>query len=113
MDARLSKWFFGHDTGLSSKAIAFFMMGTRDVYFNYPHDVSDFGRCYRLLELIPEYRKRLWEMRGVNPEWTALIEHWEELEALWIEESTGERAPKLYAKMRELIDSAKEKVAMP
>jgi hypothetical protein len=108
IDETLGKWLTGHDTGLSSKAIAYFMMGMRGVYFNYPHDPSDFGRCYRLMVLIPEFRKRLWEMKGLNRQWTALINHWEELEALWIEESNQERAPKLYARMRELIEGASQ-----
>lgn len=104
MTPTLAQWLTGRDTGASSKAIAYFMMGARGVYCPHPLDPSDFGRCYRLMQLIPEFRTNLWMMRGVSPQWTALIDHWEELEALYEEELPFDRAPKLYARMKELID---------
>lgn len=49
------------------------------------------------------WRNRIGEMRSV-PGWAKLVDAWDELEALYLEEvpkGTG-RAPKLYARMREL-----------
>ena len=95
-------WLRGPDTGLSSKTIWRFMMGVkygdRD---SYPYDPADFGRCYRLLKAFPEWRARIGEMATVAG-WRLLVEHWDELERLYEEEFPSGRAPKLYARMREL-----------
>ncbi len=99
MNPRLAQWLLGDDTGTSSKAIVAFIMGARMGYFAYPYDPSDFGRCYRLLELDPLFKLIFYEMGSVSPYWKAYIENWAELEALWIEESVGHKCPKLYEKM--------------
>lgn len=110
-------WIVGDDTGISSKAIWSRMMGvayaSRDHGWDtYPHDPSDFGRCYRLLKLVPEWRARIEEMASASPEWTALVKHWDELTALYEEEVDTTRhrhrgsAPRLYARMKEIERAA-------
>lgn len=99
MNPRLAQWLLSDDTGASSKAIAAFLMGTRQGYFAHPYDPSDFGRCYRLLELDPLFRLLFTSMGQVSPTWKALIENWVELERLWREESPSGRCPKLYDRM--------------
>jgi hypothetical protein len=99
-------WINGQDTGTSSNAIYRHMMGIPRVqsgYFgDYPIDPADFGRCYRLLALAPEWRARIGEMRSHGEEWAALAGAWDELTALYEEELPKKMAPKLYARMREL-----------
>ncbi|MCB1714786.1 MAG: hypothetical protein KDK05_06595 [Candidatus Competibacteraceae bacterium] len=75
--------------------------GIRD--YAHPHDPSDFGRCLTLLEAAPELREKLPQMAQESKQWAALVAHWSELEALWAEESPTGKAPKLYAKMQELL----------
>lgn len=49
----------------------------------YPHDADDFGRCLGLLDAVPEYRGRLKKMADVSETWAAIVEIWDELEALY------------------------------
>lgn len=112
-------WVTGGDTGVSSKAIWAVMMGVDPDPmwgWNYPHDPDDLGRCLRLLACVPEWRLRIDEMAAVSPPWAALVEHWDELEALWREEGDGSLSPpigtrmnRLYERMQHLTDNARKK----
>lgn len=114
--SRALEWIVGDDTGVSSKAIWAHMMGTKPeswCFGNHPHDPDDFGRCYRLLCRIPEWRQRIGEMATLGPEWDALSAAWDELEALWereigpgVERRYGS-APEICMRMREIIDDAR------
>ena len=49
-------WLTNGDTGISSKTIWLVMMGRRlgaNDWADVPHDPDDFGRCYRLLQVMP------------------------------------------------------------
>jgi hypothetical protein len=106
IEARALHWALHGDTGTSSKAIAGVMTGKlpKDGYC-YPHDGGDFGRCIGLLAAVPEWRSRLSEMRAVGPEWAAIVDHWEELEALFRKDG-GDR---LYRRMKEILDPIEAK----
>lgn len=95
-------WMAGPDTGLSSKTIWSVMMGVHCARPSAPMDPSDFGRCHRLLKAFPLWRERLAEVAAKHPDWSGLIEHWAELEALYEEELPTGRGPKLYKRMQEL-----------
>lgn len=106
-------WIAGDDTGLSSKAIWRHMMGQRpDMSWgqvDYPLDPDDFGRCYRLLLRVPEWRQRIGEMARYNAEWAALAAAWDELETMWaaevgtrLDRAWGKSAPKLYHRIKEI-----------
>lgn len=117
LERRLAEWFASGDTGISSEAICkkLFDFGDRRDYNkwagsgNFPHDPSDLGRCIRLMEKVPEARERLSEMRTVSPTWAALVDRWEELEALYREEAPAGRAPKCYLLMQEIIKGCESK----
>jgi hypothetical protein len=81
---RAQDWLFCGDTGLSSKAIWQMMMlgHVAPRYQDVPADKWDFGRCHRLLLLIPAWRARIGEM-AVLPGWAPVVEAWDELEALF------------------------------
>ncbi len=100
---RALKWVTGGDTGVSSLTIWAVMMGVKPEHGSYPYDPSDFGRCYRLLKLMPEWRSRLREVVMDYPEWRDLVHNWDELEKLFEEESPSGTCPKLYRRMQELI----------
>lgn len=83
----VARWAAGPDTGCSSKALFGWFAGglpPRD----YPVDADDFGRCYRLLKLAPEWRERMAELTHdpASPSWRALAKHWEELEQLYMKD---------------------------
>lgn len=101
----VAEWRAGPDVGLSSATIAHVLEGTTLLSrATVPMDPSDFGRCHRLLQLFPWMRPRLHEVAERFPEWKPLVYAWDELTALYEEElqRPDHRAPKLYARMREL-----------
>lgn len=102
-------WLMSDDTGTSSKTICAVITGSSMNYPDVPHDPSDFGRCHRLLSLFPEWRPRLHEVAEKYPMWGPMVAAWDELTALYREESEdgAKAAPKLYARMRELIDEGR------
>ena len=81
-------WAINGDTGLSSLTIWGVMMGVKiptDHVWRYspPRDTSDFGRCYKLLQLMPEWRERLHEVSDQLPDWKPYVDEWGKLTALW------------------------------
>ena len=98
-------WLENGDTGISSMTIWRVLMGrdAGDAWDNDIHyDPADFGRCYRLLQVMPAWRKRLPEVSERLPEWKPLVDAWDELTALYEEEFQKPSAPKLYRRMQEL-----------
>ena len=76
------RWFLKGDTGISSIAIVSAMLDKHKSirqWGDHPRDIGDFGRCYRLLKTVPEFRSRIGEMASRSPEWESLVEHWDEL----------------------------------
>lgn len=101
--AGLHAWLASDDTGLSSKYMARMLGNGPHCDYNYPHDPSDFGRCYRLLQVVPALRERLQDMAATGWQWAAIVKHWAELEALYLEEFPSGNAPKLFKRMDELL----------
>lgn len=103
--ARVAQWMIGDDRGISSEYLAAVFMGAPTRRGDYPLDPSDFGRCYRLLKLVPEIRKAIFaKVARRDSVWRQLILHWDEIEKLYLEELPSGMAPKCYALMRKLID---------
>ncbi len=110
LEKKLLIWLLTGETGISSKAIASVMAGVRvdDTFGTTPSDPDDFKRCLKLVNLIPEIRPRLSEMRTVSFRWGVLIENWDKLESSfmaevpeWLENKGHEkRATKTYALMK-------------
>ncbi len=107
-------WLTNGDTGNSSKAIWGVMMG-RDVsggragWTTTPADPQDFGRCYRLLKVMPSWRARMPEVAACYPEWKPLVDAWDDLTALYEEELPAGRCPKLYDRMQALVAEGRKK----
>ena len=90
---RALDWIVGNDCGVSSTAIWAHMMGRKPRVFcgvAYPLDPDDFGRCHRLLALIPEWRPRITEMAKYGREWAGLSARWADVEASY-EREVGDR----------------------
>lgn len=82
IESRAFDWMTSLDTGASSKAMAmFFMRGKIDS--SLPWDAADFGRCYRLIKRIPEWKSRFPEMAAQNKAWSRLLSRWDELSAAY------------------------------
>lgn len=116
-DFRAQVWLQLGERGISSNTICYVLSRLHtlelDKYFpdgarwlgDPPKDPSDFRRCHLLLTLIPEWRSRLNEVSERYPAWSKMVANWDELTALYNEESKRKdgMAHKLYAKMQELL----------
>lgn len=99
-------WLTNGDTGTSSKTIWAVMTGRTvgDKYFHpdVPYDPSDFGRCHRLLEVMPSWRARLPEVAAKYPKWAGLVDAWDELTADYLAELPSGKCQRLYKRLQEL-----------
>lgn len=85
---RVAEWYAAGDTGISSETIARVLLGLTKAEGslfgpNPPSDAGDFGRCYRLLVKIPEFKSRLGEVAQKYPEWEPVVQQWDRLTALF------------------------------
>lgn len=84
----IALWALSGTTGVSASTIASVALGVKEdknnfrVSFDCPHDASDFGRCLRLLKLVPELREYLPAVVEACPQWAPLVAIWDELEEL-------------------------------
>lgn len=114
---RALQWITSRDTGISSETIWSVMMGcpkARGIMgADVPHDPADFGRCYRLLKAIPEWRERLAEVAQQYSEWTPLVREWPHLTKMYVAAMNrkAQMAPSLYERMRELIEEGRAAAA--
>lgn len=112
-DMKPEEWIVGPDTGRSSKTIWAVMMGVIvtpqqcDSQYCTPSDPSDFGRCYRMLTLIPEWQPRLSEVSKMFPAWSPFIREWEKMKSLYQTEWDSGSCPKLYEFMKTLCDESR------
>jgi hypothetical protein len=98
------RWVVGPDTGISSETIWKKFLGLPlGMRQSPPLDPSDFGRCHRLLHAVPGWRARIGEMATVRS-WAGLVEAWDELEALYLEEEPSGEGPKLWRRMQQIED---------
>ena len=104
-----TQWVLGDDTGISSKTIWAVMMDAvrknpRSSDYDTPHDPSDFGRCYRLLQLFPDWRKRLHEVPAIFPKWGPLVREWDRLTAIYERDLDSGKSDELYNAIQKLED---------
>ncbi len=111
-------WLNTGEVGISSKCMAMWLAfgkrTERQPFGNYPHDPDDMDRCLKLLARVPALRERLPKMAELNKTWAALVARWSEIEAMQMDEiglnwTKARSAPKTYALMKEVIDSAKKR----
>lgn len=94
------EWLAGGERGKSSEAICRKMYpGILDGHgIDHPHDPDDFRRCRLFLKQIGASDVEC--MRGVSPQWTALVDRWAEIEVSFLEEEPTGSAPKTYNLMK-------------
>jgi hypothetical protein len=101
----LGNWLIGGNTGTSSETMAAIALGatkTNAFRMDAPHDPSDFGRCYKLVQTVPEIRdhfpriaKKVKPFAGILREWDALVQIYER------DKPKGE-STELYNRIKEL-----------
>lgn len=110
-------WVGNGDTGTSSLTIWAVLMGRTSPHGRYdiPYDPADFGRCYRLLKIAPEWRARLQEVADVVPAWKPFVRAWDLLTETYEHELShgpmrkGARmAPRTYEMLQRLRPGASD-----
>lgn len=81
IEQRASAWLLDA-CGESSKTICSNMLGLSH-YGNYPYDSGDFGRCYCLLNLIPEWKSELHKLKPISKQWSNLVDNWASLTEMY------------------------------
>lgn len=80
---RAAEWFGGDDTGASSITMLCVALGAPPTGWrcSVPYDSGDFGRCKRLLDVVPEVREAFPRIAEAVPEFRGILDHWDELVA--------------------------------
>lgn len=110
------EWLKKGSTGLSSESLCYHTVPEmqpvldkirQKSHFNefnhHPSDPSDFNKCYKFLNAVPEAKLLLSTMSNVSPEWKRLVEKWDELTATFETEIGLSRAPKTYQMMQDIV----------
>jgi hypothetical protein len=103
---KIHAWMLGDDTGQSSKFLCQLALGNLLPDIRYPYDPSDFGRCYRFLQLLSEEQqdKVLLMASNRSAEWERLVEVWDELVEMYLKEFPSGSAPELYKMIKEALE---------
>ena len=112
MNAKILAWYANGETGISSKAMAAVFSGQIPDknwarFGNHPSDPSDFLRCLKFLDAVPEAKEQLQKLKTLSPVWAKLVDNWDALEKVFIEEvgknwCNGGSAKKTYDFMKSL-----------
>lgn len=110
MKAKILNWLADGQTGVSSEAMAFTALGVtiEDRWHRCtPHDPADLNRCLLLVEDVPEIKTKFPEIAALSKGWAILVEHWDELRDMFINEagrnwSKTQDAPPTFQRMKEL-----------
>lgn len=114
------EWIINEDVGVSSRTIWCVLMGlfykkivgaekrVCEGRFDVPHDPSDFGRCSRMFEHLPQWKGRLSEVSAVFPKWEPFVREWDKMEGLYQRDLESGKSPDLYELMKSLEEEGSE-----
>lgn len=77
--SKLIEWLLSGDTGTSSLTLAALAYGKKIDRMDIPSDVSDFGRCYRLVKAVPEVKGCFHFIAKEFPKYEPILENWDRL----------------------------------
>jgi hypothetical protein len=87
------EWLASGDCGISSKTMLYAITGIPTDRHDHPHDISDVGRCVRMLRKLPFLRPKIEAVTEKFPHWMPFIDCWQHLERLYDECIEFERLP--------------------
>jgi hypothetical protein len=108
IEVRAAWWWDQGERGTSSETI-FAACAPRGIHRpDHPYDPSDYRRCRRLLDIVPEWRAQLHRVTERWPWWAPFERRWAEFDRLWDEEIRNHdgRAPRLYAAIQAAVAEA-------
>jgi len=109
MKDKILGWFANGSVGASSKTMATCIADLEVKSVSYPWDPDDLNRCLLFLVWVPEARQHLNKVALLSDVWKRLIDNWEELEAMFLEEvglnwCKAHSASKTYKFMSSIIE---------
>ena len=72
------QWLASADTGISSKTMLSAITGVPTNRCDIPYDISDVGRCVRMLRVLPVLRPQISKVIDAHIEWMPFIDCWKE-----------------------------------
>jgi hypothetical protein len=87
VEEKANNWIINGRVGLSSKTMWACLMNVPEFRIYHPCDAGDFGRCYSLLEAVPEWKEEVYfeRLKGLSSEWFNLIKNWDKLTQMYKE----------------------------
>ena len=82
-------WATNGEQGMSSKTMFNYFAKDTPVRLilnerpTHPSDPSDFKRCYKLLQAVPQWKERLVELKTLSPVWERLVDNWDKLTEMY------------------------------
>lgn len=104
-ERKVLEWMLSDDTGVSSEtmvAIAFDIPKRGHFGLDAPHDPGDFGRCYRLVQSVPEIREHFGKIGEKVKAFHGILANWDELSRIYLRDLPTGRSAELYEKIRKL-----------
>lgn len=103
----LGNWLINGDTGVSSKTMAAIALGATNLSstgwnIDAPYDPSDFGRCYRLVQKVPEIRDHFPRIAKKVKPFAGILREWDELVRIYERDKPKGTSDELYNRIREL-----------
>lgn len=103
----LGNWIIGGDTGTSSKTMAAIALGATKLsndgyHVDAPHDPSDFDRCYRLVQKVPEIREFFPRIAKKVKTFAGILREWDDLVRIYERDKVTGKSTELYNRIKEL-----------
>lgn len=96
-------WWNHGERGTSSEYMyGVFSSGYTFMNGSHPHDPDDFKRCHGLLEMVPEWRNILYKLRPSSDVWNNLVDNWDKLTEMLLEQMSGKRDSSMWDLMKSL-----------
>lgn len=105
MERRALAWMLSGDSGVSSETMLSIALGITkkdSCGFDVPYDAGDFGRCYRLVEQVPEIRDKFEAIGRRFVAFKPILACWDELAAIYEQDLPTGKSARLGERLREL-----------
>ena len=102
---RAAFWLENGERGISSETMFGVLSGsgrTPKSGPRPPYDPDDFRRCHLLLETVPQWRNRLDELKVLGDAWPSLVDNWDKLTFMLLEQTATGKCGDMYEFMKEL-----------
>lgn len=101
----LGNWILHGNTGISSETMAAIALGATNASgyrADAPHDPSDFGRCYKLVQAVPEIREHFPRIAKKVKQFAGILREWDDLVRIYERDKPKGESDELYKRIREL-----------